>query len=58
MKLVKKNRPLIENYLLIDNPNLMIKLKGKYRISELKGVLATQNSVSEDFNLLGTPPHR
>lgn len=55
--IAKRNRALIENYILINRPALMIKMKGNYRITELKAAVANKAIQSKDYNLLGKPAH-
>lgn len=57
ISILKSKRFLIENYLLINKPNLAIKLKGRYRVEELKATINFANTNSKDYNLLGKPLH-
>jgi hypothetical protein len=57
INVAKRQRNFLETYILINRPNLSIKLKGIYRINETKA--ATNKPIRyTDFNLLGKPPHK
>ena len=57
LKILKRYRSLLETYVLMKMPSLSLKIKGKYRINEIKLLTDTnpQNFEYIDFNLLGTP---
>jgi len=57
LSFAKKQRPLIESYILMKNPALSVKLKGRYRESEIKRAESNVNIAYPDFNLLGPPAH-
>ncbi|HTL07866.1 MAG TPA: NAD(P)-dependent oxidoreductase [Chitinophagaceae bacterium] len=56
MAFLKKHRPLLETYILMQLPKMAVKFKGRFRQSEVYRVVnerADQPSI--DFNLLGKP---
>jgi hypothetical protein len=57
LNFLKRYRPLLETYVLLNIPSLAIKIKGKYRQNEV-GLLkasAGQDIEYMDYNLLGRP---
>ncbi len=52
---LKKYRPLIETYLLLKMPETSVKIKGRFRKSEIANQVSGESIKYVDFNLLGTP---
>jgi hypothetical protein len=56
----KKYRPLLETYVLMNMPSILLKIKGKYRENEIRQI--KNNSYQEvsylDYNLLGKPDRK
>jgi len=56
MAFLKKHRPLLETYILMQLPKMAVKFKGRFRQSEVYAVVnAGAGHAAIDFNLLGTP---
>lgn len=51
----KRYRSLLEIYILMNVPSIAVKLKGKFRISQVKAEVIADRNAFIDFNLLGTP---
>ena len=57
---LKKYRPILETYILMNMPSLSIRIKGKYRENEMRQIRNSehQNFAYLDYNLLGKPDRK